>query len=129
MPVAVRGLAELTRTFNQAPADAKRAYRSELRDLGEPVRMSAEGLAASTIRRIGPKWSKMRTGVTTRLVYVAPRQRGVSGRGPNPRRRPNLATLLSTRALEPALERNRHRIEDDFDRMLDRLVNKWGRDG
>lgn len=129
MPLAVRGLKELTRTFNRAPADAKRAYRSELRTIGEPTRMTAETLAMSTIRRIGPTWSKMRTGVTTRLVYVAPRQKGVRGRGPNPKRRPKFGTLLMDRAMQPALDRNRHRIETDFDEMLDRLVVKWDRDG
>ena len=31
--------------------------------------------------------------------------------------------------MEPALEQNRHRIEGDFDEMLDRLVRKWDHDG
>jgi hypothetical protein len=33
------------------------------------------------------------------------------------------------RAMDPALEQNRHRIEQDFARMLDRLVSKWDHDG
>ena len=64
----------------------------------------------------------MRTGVTQTLVYVAPRKRGVKTRGSDPRRRPNLGTLLADRALEPALRQHEHRIEADFDRMLGRLV-------
>lgn len=129
MALAVRGLKELTRTFSKAPTDVKRAYRTELRSVGEPVRLEAESLAVSTIRKVGPDWSKMRTGVTTRLVYVAPRQRGVKGRGNQRLRRPKFGTLLMDRAMQPALDRNRHRIEGDFDQMLDRLVTKWDHDG
>jgi hypothetical protein len=129
MPVAVRGLTQLTRLFNQAPADVKRAYRAELRTVGEPVRASAERLAVSGIRKVGPNWSRMRTGVTTRLVYVAPRERGAKGRGNQSRRRPNMGSLLRKRALEPALEQNKGRIEADFARMLDRLAAKWNRIG
>ena len=69
----------------------------------------------------------MRTGITTRLVYVAPVQRGVKGRGRG--QRPKFGTLLMDRAMEPALEQNQHRIEADFDQMLDRLVHKWDNDG
>ena len=131
MPLAVRGLRELTRTFNNAPKDVKKAYRAELRTVAEPVRSTAERLATSTIRKMrsSPDWSKMRTGVTTRLVYVAPRKRGVRRGGNQRRRRPNLATLLSERALEPALDRNQNRVVKDFDDMLGRLVTRWDRDG
>lgn len=125
--LAVRGMTELVRTFNHAPADVKREFRRELKSVGEPVRITAERLATSSIRRIGPNWSKMRTGVTTRLVYVAPKQRGIKGR--STRRRPNLGTLLATRSLEPALEANRARIEHDFEQVMDRLVDKWDHDG
>lgn len=120
---------ELTRTFQNAPKDVNRAYRDELKTVAEPVRMESEQLATSSIRRMTPAWSKMKTGVTTRLVYVAPRKRGIGGRGDDPRRRPNLGTLLMDRALQPALERNRARVEQDFDQMLDRLVTKWDQDG
>lgn len=129
MALAVRGLKELTRTFSRAPSDVKRAYRAELRTVGEPVRFTAEQLAVSTIRRMTPAWSKMRTGVTTRLVYVAPRERGLKGRGDAPGRRPKFGTLLMDRAMQPALDRNRPRVETDFDQMLDRLVTKWDHDG
>lgn len=129
MALAVKGMRELTRTFNHAPADVKKAYRAELRGIGEPVRVAAEQLAVSRIRRMfdSPQWARMRTGVTTRVVYVAPKQKGA--RGNSNRRRPNLGTLLATRALEPALEQNRARVEADFQHMLDRLVTKWDHDG
>jgi hypothetical protein len=129
MPVAVHNLAQLNRTFNKAPKDIKRAYRAELRTVAEPVRSTWETLAVSSIRRIGPKWSRARIGPTVNLVYVAPRLRGIKGRGRHPRRRPNLADLLMARAAEPALAQNQHRIEADFERMLDRLVNRWDSEG
>ena len=123
--VAVEGLRELTRTFNQAPKDVKKAYRAELRSVARPVQATAEGLALSEVRNIGPAWSQFRIGVTQKLVYVAPKQKSRRGR----RSRPNLARLLADRVTGPALEKNRHRIEHDFDRMLDRLVTKWDHDG
>lgn len=129
MAVAVRGLRELNRTFKHAPKDVRREIRDGYRTVAEPVRSTAATLAVSSIRRIGPNWSQMRTGVTQKLVYVAPKKRGVKTRGPDPRRRPNLGTLLAERALEPALEQNRHRIEADFDRMLGRLCHDWDNDG
>lgn len=129
--LAVRGLRELNRTFKHAPKDVQRGIRDEYRTVAEPVRSTAATLAVSEIRRMPRSlpWSEMRTGVTQKLVYVAPKKRGVKTRGADPRRRPNLGNLLAERALEPALERNQHRIEEDFDRMLDRLVDKWDRDG
>ena len=127
MAVAVRGLRELNRTFKHAPKDVRREIRDEYRTVAEPVRSTAEILAVSSIRRVGLNWSRMRTGITTTLVYVAPRQRGVKGRGRG--RRPKFGTLLMDRAMQPALERNEHRIEADFDRMLGRLVHDWDNDG
>lgn len=129
--LAVRGLKELTKTFSKAPLDVKRAYRQELRTIAEPVQRTAETLAITKIRRMAdsPQWAKMRIGVTQRLVYVAPRQRGVKSSARAGRRRRNLAGLLADRVLEPALERNRSRVEADFERMLDRLLTKWDNDG
>lgn len=127
--IAVDGLQELTRTFAHAPKDVRLAYRKELRTVGEPVRSTAERLATQRIRKVGLKWSKFRTGVTQRLVYVAPRQRGVKGRAGQSRRRPKFGTLLAERASQPALKANEGRINKDFDDMLDRLTNKWNNEG
>ena len=126
--IAVEGLADLTKTFKHAPKDVRLAYRKELRTLGEPIRTTAERLAVSEIRKIGPKWLKFRTGVTQTLVYVAPRQRGVKARG-DLRARPNLGRRLADEVTNPALEQNKHRIESDIDDMLDRLVTKWDHEG
>lgn len=97
--------------------------RRELRGVAEPVRADAESLAASGIRNIGPDWSRMRVGLTPDVVYVAPRKRGVK-RGSRKRR--NLAPLLMTRALEPALDNNAHLIEQRFGDVLDRVADTFG---
>ena len=118
------GFRELNRTFKHAPKDVRREIRDEYRTVAEPVRSTASTLAVSSdppdavLAQVG----EFRTGVTQTMVYVAPKKRGVKGRGSDPRRRPNLGNLLAERALEPALEQHEHRIEADFDRMLGRLV-------
>ena len=123
--IAVDGLKELNRTFKLAPKDVRLAYRKEMRTLGDPVKSTAERLVVQRIPRIGPNWSKFRTGVTQTLVYVAPRQRGVKARG-DPRGRPNLGIRLAEEVTGPALEQNKHRIEQDIEDMLDRLSAMWG---
>ena len=128
--IRVEGLAELTRTFRFAPKDVRLAYRKELRTVGraDPARRR-ERLAVERIRKIGPKWSKFRVGITQTLVYVAPRQRGLKRRDPRPGRdKANvlLGRRLANEVTNPALEQNQHRIEQDFDDMLDRLSAMWG---
>lgn len=122
--VTVEGLRELQVLFSKAGKEANSDLRSELRELGEPIRADAESLAATSIRRVGPKWSRMRVGVTRRLVYVAPKQRGVKRRG-DPRARPKFGTLLEQRAMTPALRRNEGDIATNVNRMLERLAEKW----
>lgn len=93
-------------------------------------------------RQKSADWTQMRVGVTTRLVYVAPQQRGsraavthrvslFGGRvklgknlGPH---RPNLATLLMERAMSPALDANIGRVEREFGDMLDKVGADWSR--
>ena len=125
---AISGLNELNRTFQDAPKDVRLAYREELRTVGLPVQQTAQRLAVERIRKIGPHWSRFRVGVTQTLVYVAPRMRGVKNRGDR-RARPNLGTRLAEEVTNPALEQNQHRIEQDFDDMLDRLVTMWDHEG
>lgn len=125
--VAIHGLRELEQAFAQAGKKANRELRVELRKVAEPIRSDAESLAASGIRRIGPKWSKMRIGVTRTLVYVAPKERGIKGRGADPRRRPKFADLMEERSFDPALERNKARIEHDVADLFQRVANDWNR--
>lgn len=126
--VKVEGLRELDRAFIRADIQLHKQLRTELREAAEPVRADAERLAASQIRNIsaGDPWSEMRTGVTTRLVYVAPKKRG-SKRGSLKRR--NLAGLLMERAMQPALDQNEHRIVSNLDDMLGRISTDWGQGG
>jgi hypothetical protein len=122
--IILRGQRELIRAFTLAGKETSREIRSELRGVAEPIRADAEQLAAETIPRIGPKWSRMRVGVTTRLVYVAPRQRGVRNFD-DPRARPKFADLVMGRAMEPALERNRVRAEAAVEEALARIGRDW----
>jgi hypothetical protein len=117
----VRGLRELNRAFKQVDKDLRKELRDELKDVAEPVRSTAEMLAGQSIRNIGPVWERMRTGLTTKVVYVAPKAKRHGG---SPR--PNLAGLLMDRAMQPALDQHEHDIVNRFERMLDRVGNKNG---
>lgn len=126
MPVQVKGLAELNRAMARAPKTLKREYRAGQRRLGEPVRATAESRALAEIGRMprSPAWGRMRTGLTTRLVYVAPRKRG-SKRGPQ--KRPNLAGLLMDRAMQPALDQHEADIARQFEGFLATMERDWAR--
>jgi hypothetical protein len=120
--VRVRGYRELVKAFDGAEKQVRRDFKAELRDVAEPVRAEAALLAATAIPRIGLKWSRMRVGVTSRVVYVAPTSR--STRDPA-RKRPNLAPLLMGRAMEPALQHHQDEIVGRVDRFLDRVGANW----
>jgi len=125
VPVAVRGLRELNRALRAADRTTRAEFRTGFRKVAEPVRAEAERLALSEITRVTEPWARMRTGVTSKLVYVAPRQRGIKGRGDDPRRRPKFADLLMNRAMAPALERNKARIEHEVERLLDHVADEF----
>src|SRR5262245_51912125 len=108
--IHIRGLRELDAAFAAASKAEQKGLRLGLAEAAEPVERDAERLARERISRIGEAWPQMRIGVTSRLVYVAPRQRARSG---NPNlKRPNLATLLLGRAMTPALEVNAGEVEN-----------------
>lgn len=123
--VTVSGLSDLQRAFTAIAPTVEADLRAALRALAEPVARDAEALARANIRRIGEPWSQMRVGVTTSMVYVAPKQRGVKSRTDRRLRRPNLFDLLMGRSLEPALERNTAQIEAGVGRVLDGAVKAW----
>jgi hypothetical protein len=130
MPVVVKGLRELQFAFAHADRQTRLGLRTGLRHVAEPVQRDAEQLAASLISGMArsPRWSRMRIGVTRRLVYVAPRQKGARGRG-NPRGRPNLADLMMERAMQPALERNEAYIERSVEELLDHVADGFNEGG
>lgn len=120
--VRVDGLRELNRAFKVADRSLQKELRDSLRDVGEPVRADAEALAVAAIPRATLEWSRMRVGVTTKAVYVAPRARRRRGTA-----RPNYAGLLLQRAMLPALDRNIGEVERRFDRMLAEVGRDWER--
>lgn len=127
MPVAVKGLRDLERAFKLAGPAANKELREALTQVGEPIARDAEQLARSGIRRIGGEWSEMRTGVTLKAVYVAPKKRSRASRV-NPRlRRPNLFDLIMGRSLEPALAQNFVNIEKNVDLALQTVGQEWER--
>ena len=95
--------------------------------MAQPVADDAQRLASGSIRNLGDAWSRMRVGVISRGVYVAPKQRGVGRRGDRSRSRPNLAGRLMDEAMQPALDRNAGETERRFDDALGRVVNNFSR--
>jgi hypothetical protein len=123
--VVVDGYRELLRAFSVADKTLSKELRSGLRDAAEPVRSDSEALAVARIPNIGLPWSRMRVGITTRSVYIAPRQRGARGR--STRKRPNLAGLLLGRAMEPALDANIASVSESVDDVLATVGRAWER--
>lgn len=127
MPIAVNGLRELNAAFARSDKQTRLGVRRVQRDLAEPVKLGAESLAVVRIPNVGLRWSRMRIGVTSALIYVAPKERGL--RTGSARRRPNLARLLMDRAMQPALEARRPQLEADTELMLDRIADDFNRGG
>jgi len=122
VPVYVEGLAQVSRAFRHTERETRLGFRHLLRDVAEPIRRDAEVLAQTNITRIGPSWFRMRTGITQKLVYVVPRQKGVRGRGP--KRRPKFANLMMARAMDPALKTH----EPGLERAMEQLMETLARD-
>lgn len=127
MPIYVRGYRELDLAYAKLERQTRTGFRLAMRDVAEPVRRDAESLAQGRISHIGGKWWKMRTGVTRRVVYVAPRQRGVKGTGPDPRRRPEFAEYMLEKAMEPALNKNEFKITEAVDTVLEHVAMDFNR--
>ena len=123
--VKVHGLAETQRAFSRANKELSKDLRTSLRKVAEPVRAEAEDRAVREIQNVGRPWSRFRVGVTRSSVYVAPRERGRR----SALRRPNFASLLMDRAMQPALDANANDIEDTLTEMLDDIADRWGRGG
>ena len=122
--IQVEGIHELQQSFGKYGKDLKKGLQRELAAVAEPVRFEASNLARSEIRKMTLGWSQMRVGVTAgTVVYVAPKKRG-SKTGPQKRR--NLGDLLMERALQPALEHNRAKIEAGVEKMLDVVAAENG---
>jgi hypothetical protein len=128
VPLVVHGMQNLQRALKQADRDTRLGVRRELSGVAEPIRRDVETLARARIRRMprSPQWAEMRVGVTQKLVYVAPRQRG-RRRGDDPAKRRKLAPLMITRAMDPALQHNGPAVRRDFEQMLGRMAARFNR--
>lgn len=128
--VRVENFRELNRAFAKASDRSfTKEFRGALREASEPIRRDAEILSATRIRNITRRWARARVGITRSEVYVAPVARGVKTRGPDPRRRPNLKTLILEKSYDPALARNEKQVVSAVERMLDGNAREWGRGG
>jgi hypothetical protein len=129
--IEIEGFPELLRALARTGPDVNRTLRERARELAEPIAHDAERLARTNISGLARQrrrhWEMMRVGVTRgfRLVYVAPRQRGVSGRGPDPRRRPKFANLLRDQALAPAVDANAERVVATAEHFVDDVTREW----
>lgn len=124
--IRLHGFRELDRAFGVADKTLRKELRDAYKDVAEPVRRDAEFLALNEIDNIGVAWSRMRTRVTQRAVWVAPVERGVKTRGRERLRRPNLAPLLLEQ-MEEALDQNVGEVEDRLEDMLDSVGRAWER--
>lgn len=129
MPVIVKGLRDVNAAFAHTDREIRLGWRAGMRQVAEPVRRDAEASALTGIRNMSasPRWARMRVGVTRQMVYVAPRQRGVRTAGDRGLARPNLAGLLMSRAMQPALDRHEQEVNANFERLLDRVADDFNR--
>jgi hypothetical protein len=116
--VVIHGQKELERAFLQLRRETLAEIRPVLRELGKIVADDAERRAGSEISNIGPRWQRMRVGVTVKAVYVVPRQRGIKQSG-DPRKRPNLSPLMMNRAMQPALDAHQAEVFERFEALVD----------
>lgn len=125
--VRVEGLDGLRRGFRAYDRALATDLDDALEEAANPVRQDAQAFASSSIRKMTRPWAAMRVGTGRGVVYVAPVERGVKGRGNQRKRRPNLADLLMGRAMEPALRRNEATVVRRVDRALDDFARLWER--
>lgn len=117
--IRVTGLHEVTTGFMKADAGLGREVLGALKDVGEVVKVDAQGRAVEKIShlRAGSPWAKMRLGVTHGdTVYIVPASRNSRSYW----RRPKFGVRLLEDALIPAAEGNRNVVEKA---LLDALEN------
>lgn len=126
----VQGLRALQRSFAAVSVELDRGLRKELKQFADPIATDVERTAVrdvSGLRRArDPKWSKMRVGVTRRLVYVAEKERGRLSRH-NPRlRRPEFGVYLYETAMEPVLRRHEPELAPRLTALIDGISQANG---
>lgn len=118
--IKIDGLAQFQKTLKSCERDVRLGVKASLRAAAEPVRVEAERLAPQEIKNVGPDWSQMRVGLTTSVLYVAPKQRTSSQQG---RKRRNMAGLLG-RVLDDALESKSSEAEGLIEKALDDILER-----
>lgn len=124
--IEVQGYREVMRSFALISDKLRAGLRGEMAEAVQPAKTRAEKLAGSRIHNmLSPTalvdWWKMRIGITTAAVYLAPGQRRNGG---SPR--PNLGPLLMNDAMLPAVEETLPEVRMKLDGWLDRLGEGQG---
>lgn len=119
--IRIKGQAEVEAAFLSLRKEVLAELRPALREIAQPVRELASEKAMENIRNIGAAWSRMRVGVTTKVVYIAPTSRRHGG---SPR--PNLAALLMDKAMQPALDESQGEIVAKLDALVDLSAARSG---
>lgn len=128
--IEIENFPALARAFASVSKETGRTLRRELRDLAEPIAASATQFASADISGIARQktehWEEMRVGVARgfSLVYVAPRHRGIKGRGDDPRRRPKFADTLRDKAMTPAVEANEAGLVAGAESVVDEVTGR-----
>lgn len=122
--VTVKGFRELQRLYALADKESKKEMKTLERELAKPVQVDAEATAGTRITRIRPDWAEMRIGITQKLIYVAPKKRGVKPGSPRSRRK--FATLMNARVMEPVAERWRPQLVQRTERLFNSIARRWG---
>jgi hypothetical protein len=126
--LSVEGYTDVMRAMKTMEKNVRLGYRKEIRQAAEPVRQTAESLAAVRIRGMGQgdPWTRMRVGVTQTSVYVAPVKRGIRA---GSRKRRNLAPLMQARVMEPALYAHQDEVFRHVDSLVQRECDRFNRGG
>jgi len=118
--IKIKGQKELERAFQNEKKEVLAGLKKEILAIGAFVRKDAQSNAIAEISNIGPKWYRMRMGVTPVMAYIVPSSRN---RGGSPR--PNLAGLLST-AMHEAADKNGAEFITRVDALIDSVSLKNG---
>jgi hypothetical protein len=118
--IKIHGQEELERAFMAEKKEVLAGLKKEILAIGAFVRKDAQSNALAEISNIGPKWSRMRMGVTPVMAYIVPSARN---RGGSPR--PNLAGLLAT-AMQEAADKHGAEFLTRVDALIDATSAKNG---
>jgi hypothetical protein len=114
--VRIEGLPELKRAAKAASAATVKEVNAALKQAAVPVQTTAQRLATGL--DAGPKWSRMRIGVSMRKVYVVAAARRTSGTP-----RPNFGGRILTGAMAPALAQNETETMLLMGKALDKIAD------